>query len=64
VVGAAGLWWLHQSLQELSAALAERGIILDVRTGDTEKVLAEAVSDYGAVAVFWNRRYAPSASAV
>ncbi|WP_248307281.1 deoxyribodipyrimidine photo-lyase [Devosia sp. 1635] len=64
LVGAAGRWWLHQSLARLSAALAGRGIMLEVRTGETEKVLAQTVSDYDAVAVYWNRRYGPAARAL
>ena len=63
-VGAAGRWWLHQSLTLLGADLAGRGILLDVRAGETEEVLAQAVLEHHAEAVYWNRRYAPAACAL
>jgi deoxyribodipyrimidine photo-lyase len=57
--GAAARWWLHQSLAALADDLAERGIALQVASGDTETCVLRAVSEHKAEAVFWNRRYAP-----
>jgi deoxyribodipyrimidine photo-lyase len=58
--GAAARWWLHQSLEALGADLAERGIRLAVREGDAHRLLPEAVKEYEAGSVYWNRRYAPA----
>lgn len=57
--GAAARWWLHQSLESLGAALAERGIELVVRHGDAALVLPGLVAERDAGSVCWNRRYAP-----
>ena len=62
--GAAARWWLHRSLVRLGADLAERGVELLVREGETRTAVASAVSETGADAVFWNRRYAPGECAV
>ncbi|MET3925596.1 deoxyribodipyrimidine photo-lyase [Devosia sp. 2618] len=57
--GAAARWWLHHSLVDLGAALAERGIALVVESGNALKLVPELVARHKAGAVFWNRRYAP-----
>ena len=62
--GAAGQWWLHQSLVALGADLAERGIELQVQRGDSAQVLDKLIAKADADAVFWNRRYAPAERAV
>ncbi len=59
--GAASRWWLHQSLRALDASLRERGSRLVLAAGRTEDVLAKLVSQTGATAVYWNRRYEPAA---
>ncbi|MGK3947612.1 cryptochrome/photolyase family protein [Microbacterium sp. K2] len=56
-LGGAARWWLHHSLASLSDALDERGATLTLRRGPAERVVRETVSDTGATAVFWNRRY-------
>jgi deoxyribodipyrimidine photo-lyase len=61
--GAASQWWLHQSLQELSASLAKRGSKLIVRRGPTAETLLALAAEVGAKSIFWNRRYEPAAIA-
>ena len=61
--GAASKWWLHGSLTALSADLEKRGSRLMVRRGPTSETLVRLVSETGATAVFWNRRYEPAAIA-
>jgi deoxyribodipyrimidine photo-lyase len=63
-IGGAGRWWLHQSLVVLGAALAERGIELEVASGETRQAIDKLVKRSKAEAVFWNRRYAPGERAV
>jgi len=58
--GAAGRWWLHQSLRALDAALRERGSRLILRQGESVACLLEAVRDTGAGAVCWSRCYGPA----
>ncbi len=60
-LGAASRWWLHHSLERLSAALEARGGRLDLfkgRAGDIVPALAKATK---AGTAFWNRRYGGSA---
>ena len=61
--GAASQWWLHHSLQRLSQALQDRGSRLILRRGESLANLREIISETGAEAVYWNRRYEPSAIA-
>jgi deoxyribodipyrimidine photo-lyase len=56
-IGGAARWWLHHSLASLGERLRERGGTLVLRRGAAASVLPELVSDAGAGAVFWNRRY-------
>jgi deoxyribodipyrimidine photo-lyase len=58
--GAASRWWLHQSLQELEAVLAQRGSKLIVRRGPTVEALLALARETGARSIFWNRRYEPA----
>lgn len=58
--GAAGRWWLHQSLGELGKDLAERGVALTAHEGDALKLVPKLAAERRAVSVFWNRRYAPA----
>lgn len=57
--GAAGRWWLHQSLRSLAADLAENGVELLVESGDSRILLPAFAQELSAATVFWNRRYAP-----
>lgn len=56
-LGSAARWWLHESLQQLERSLATYSIPLILRRGPAEQVLPEVVSEVGATAVHWNRRY-------
>jgi len=56
-LGGAARWWLHHSLTSLDERLRERGGALVLRRGPAERVVRETVTDAGAGAVFWNRRY-------
>jgi deoxyribodipyrimidine photo-lyase len=58
--GAASRWWLHQSLLSLDAALREHGSALCLRRGPTVATLQSLLSETGADAVLWNRRYEPA----
>ncbi len=57
-LGAAARWWLHHSITSLAADLRARGIPLVLRHGEAGPALRDLVTDVGADAVFWNRRYA------
>jgi deoxyribodipyrimidine photo-lyase len=52
--GAAARWWLHQSLEELIAALREAGSRLIIRHGPTLDALPDVVRSTGADRVVWN----------
>ena len=52
--GAASRWWLHGSLESLAASTAGS---LVLRRGAAETVIPALVTETGAGAVFWNRRY-------
>ncbi|HEX2879150.1 MAG TPA: deoxyribodipyrimidine photo-lyase, partial [Polyangiaceae bacterium] len=58
--GAASNWWLHHSLLALTAALLERGADLMILRGPSQRTLEDLVSNVGARAVYWNRRYEPA----
>ncbi|GLQ87168.1 deoxyribodipyrimidine photo-lyase [Dyella flagellata] len=60
-MGAASQWWLHHSLQALQSMLREGGANLQLRKGDTLRVLRHVIDSSGAEAVYWNRRYEPAA---
>lgn len=62
--GGASRWWLHQSLQALARSLAELGVLLAVRSGESQAVIDAFVHEIGADTVLWNRRYAPGERAV
>jgi deoxyribodipyrimidine photo-lyase len=55
--GGAAKWWLHHSLTSLGERLRERGGTFVLRRGPAERIVRELVTDAGAGAVFWNRRY-------
>ncbi|MFN4274388.1 MAG: cryptochrome/photolyase family protein [Aliihoeflea sp.] len=56
-LGGARRWWLHHSLEALSAGLDELGTPLILRSGKMDEVALALVAETGAEAVFWNRRY-------
>ena len=58
--GGASRWWLHHSLAALDASLRERGSQLIVRAGPSGEVLSDLITETGADAVYWNRRYEPA----
>ena len=57
---AASRWWLHQSLQALSQALAERGGRLHLARGETRETLERLIAQSGATAIYWTRCYEPA----
>lgn len=59
--GAAGRWWLHHALADLSRQIAERGGRLILRRGEPLEVLRSIARVSGVEAVYWNRRYEPAA---
>ncbi len=61
--GAASRWWRHHALLSLDRSLRERGSQLVIARGDPREVLAELRRETEAGAVYWNRRYEPSALA-
>ena len=61
--GGASRWWLHGSLAALDGTLRARGSRLVLRRGATDTVIAQLLSETGADAVYWNRRYEPWATA-
>lgn len=62
--GGASRWWLRRSLAALAADLERLESRLIVRQGAAAETLAAVAAGCGANAIFWNRRYEPSAAAV
>ncbi|MFP4606761.1 MAG: cryptochrome/photolyase family protein [Thiohalospira sp.] len=56
--GAAGRWWLEQSLTALHGELLRLGSGLVCQCGEPEAILARMAAEQGAD-VYWNRRYGP-----
>ena len=61
--GEASDWWLHQSLQSLDKQLQKLGSKLILRSGPSLTELQRLVDESKATAIYWNRRYEPSAIA-
>jgi deoxyribodipyrimidine photo-lyase len=61
--GAASRWWLHHSLERLSAALRTRGAELHIRRGPSLDALLSVARATGADRVYWNRLYEPALAA-
>ncbi|MFH1145177.1 MAG: deoxyribodipyrimidine photo-lyase [Candidatus Eisenbacteria bacterium] len=59
--GAAGRYWLHQSLAALDAELRKRRARLILRRGSTAAELGRLLAETRACAIYWNRRYEPEA---
>jgi deoxyribodipyrimidine photo-lyase len=62
--GGASRWWLHHSLEALSADLAALGSQLILRQGATTAVLAEIAATTGAKTIHTSRCYEPWAGAL
>ncbi|HLP25796.1 MAG TPA: deoxyribodipyrimidine photo-lyase [Acidobacteriota bacterium] len=62
-MGGAARWWLHHSLAALETALRARGSRLLLARGESGAVLRDLVKQSGADAIYWNRRYEPTAIA-
>ncbi|MGK5594932.1 MAG: cryptochrome/photolyase family protein [Parachlamydiaceae bacterium] len=60
-IGGASRWWLHYSLDHLCQRFQEVGLSLILRVGDPLTILSDLVKETEAEAVFWHRRYEPSA---
>jgi len=58
--GAASRWWLHGSLEKLSAALAQAGAALVIRRGPSLEALRSLAAECAATHIAWNRRYEPA----
>ena len=50
-IGSASQWWLHHSLLSLRTSLAEQGLELILRSGETVEVLAALAADTGATTI-------------
>jgi deoxyribodipyrimidine photo-lyase len=59
-LGAARQWWLHHSLERLAADLEGLGTPLILLSGKPADLIRGLVSETGASAVYWNRRYDPA----
>ena len=59
--GAASRWWLHHSLQSLSANLQNVGNRLLIRMGHTHAVLLDLLESIKNSHIFWNRSCEPTA---
>lgn len=57
--GRASRWWLHHSLQALSAQLREVGLRLVLRRGESAGELARLVAETGAESIYCSRHYEP-----
>lgn len=56
VIGGAGRWWLHHSLNALNQSLDGQ---LRVFCGDAQKIILNLCQRHSITAVFWNRCYEP-----
>jgi deoxyribodipyrimidine photo-lyase len=50
--GGASRWWLHHSLAALRASLAEQGVELVLRRGDSVAIMTQIVGETGAAEIF------------
>jgi deoxyribodipyrimidine photo-lyase len=62
-IGSASRWWLHRSLEALSASIAQLGGTLYCARGRPEDILAELAELVGASQVFCSRQYEPGSAA-
>jgi len=59
IMGGAQRWWLYHSLRALSATLAEKGVSLILRRGQSDAVIREVMAETGAKRVHATRLYEP-----
>ena len=60
-LGAAQSWWLHHSLTALGNALTHLGLKLVLHKGNPLDIILALVKNQGVDAVYWSRRYEPTA---
>ena len=58
-MGAASRWWLHYSLQELTASLKSLGMDFLIFSGPSKDVLEKLVKATSSDTIYWNRKYDP-----
>ena len=56
-LGGATKWWLHHSLERLASRVTRLGGTLVLRRGGAFDHIRTLLTDVGADAIFWNRRY-------
>ena len=56
-LGGAALWWLHGALRDLDEKLLGLGNGLAIFRGMAIELIPRIAQEFGASAVFWNRRY-------
>lgn len=59
--GGASKWWLHHSLKSLENELETLGMKLIIKSGPSLSVLKALMTETGANAIYWSRRYEPAA---
>ena len=57
--GAANRWWLHQSLESLSADIKTRGSQLVIKKGSSIDVIRKLIKNTNATALYANTLYEP-----
>lgn len=62
--GGASRWWLHKSLESLSADLTRCGVQLILRRGNAEEVVCSLARETRAKAIYCSRSYEPWACTV
>lgn len=62
--GGASLWWLHHSLQSLSADLEDRGATLILRRGNAREIIPALAEEVGAGTVTCGRAHEPYLRAI
>ena len=63
-LGGASRWWLHHSLESLSAELIQSSGRLDILQGAAVETIADVAAAAQARSVFWTRRYGAEERAV
>ncbi len=58
--GGASRLFGRYALENLAAALKEKGGLLILKSGDPQEILQNLIQETGAEAVFWNRLYTPA----
>src|SRR5687768_3648164 len=58
--GSAARWWLHHSLEKLTASLDEAGAPLVLRRGDPAGILNALIDETGTRSAYWNDNFDPA----